>query len=425
MALKIGRAGLTLTLPEPQAWSSSGGQVTVQGSIQNAATPTDALRLRDQLLGYVDNWDEPVVPVIVDGEPKLTGYYRVLGVQILTDPTAIAFGYLVFSITLQPVKGFAQPMMESILTDALLTNAVGGVAADHQAFHGVPASVTEYSQSFSSLNPPGTRSSADGNLFFEGLNVAAGSATLMTGTASFYLTPANFYVGAATIEQGSPLQPVVGRAMLADVVNWRLSNGLVRVTPNATAGKIDIAHWKSASWATAKTYKFTGTVLRGLINGWTAITVLRNSVEECILRLSCTSATGFVFPIFLDISLRRGDRLARIYLTNARNYSDKWSVFRDSVEAATAITYGAVTLGGFRATANDSDSNRYVLLSYQAAVTSDLVNGGLTQNVAAAAMDIGIGSEIAGSAAVDPDKAAELAGQYLAAQSEAQRVVAR
>jgi hypothetical protein len=126
MALKIGRAGLTLTLPEPQSWDESGGVVALRGSILNAAAPTDALRLRDQLLGYVNNGDEQVVPVIVDGETRLTGYYKVLGMHILTDPTAIANGYLPFTATLQPVQGFSQPMMESILTDAPLTNVVGG-----------------------------------------------------------------------------------------------------------------------------------------------------------------------------------------------------------------------------------------------------------------------------------------------------------
>src|SRR5438445_209425 len=69
------------------------------------------------------------------------------------------------------------------------------------------------------------RGSADGNLYvFNGGNVS--------DLARFYLQPASYYIGAATFEQGSPLQPVVGRQLAQnDVVNWRLSNGLVRVTP--------------------------------------------------------------------------------------------------------------------------------------------------------------------------------------------------
>jgi hypothetical protein len=293
------------------------------------------------------------------------------------------------------------------------------VAANHAAFHGYPDAVVEYSLASAAVTA--TRSSADGILRFTSFNAGLGSATLMNATPRFYLTPANFYVGAATIEQGSPLQPTVGRSVQPDVVNWRLSNGLVRVTPNATPGKIDIAHWKGAAWAAAKTYKITAS---GLVNGWTAVTVLRNSTEECVLRLSCTT-TGDVIPTYLDISLRRGDRLVRMNLSIQWNTANFAAVYRDATEAATAITYGAVTLGGIRATANDADGNRYVLLSYQGGTTNDLVFGGLTLTAGQKTMDIGIGSEIGGSGAAAIDTATAIANQYLAAQAESQRIVSR
>lgn len=417
MALTIGRAGKTLVLPEPTTWDTQNGLVTLTGYFQISPV-TDAMRLRDQLLGYQDNWDEPIVPVTVGSEPRLTGYYRVNGVRITTDVEALNSGFVAYEVALQSVWGYAQPQFESIMTGALLTNAVGAVAADAYAFHVAPAACTEYVY-FATPSTSGTRSSADGTL-----NLFATTGSVPSGSIRFYLTPANFYIGACTIEQGSPLQPVVGRSGLQnDTVNWRLSNGLVRVTANATAGKIDVSHWISASWSAVKTYKFTGTN-RGLINAITAITILRNSTEECAIRLTCTGATGTPVPIFVDISLRRGDRLARIYITVNTTFNDTWAVFRNSVEAATAITYGAVTLGGFRATANDGDGNRYVLLSYQAATTSDLVNGGLTAT-GNGPMDVGIGSEVGGSGAAAIDTATNIAKQYIAAQSESQRIVAR
>jgi hypothetical protein len=66
-----------------------------------------------------------------------------------------------------------------------------------------------------------------------------------------------------------------------------------------------------------------------------------------------------------------------------------------------------------------------VLLSYQSATTSDLVNGSLVQNAAATTADFAISSVVGGSAAVSPDRDTDLAQLYLAALDESQRIVAR
>lgn len=425
MSLHLGR----VVVNEPTSWASistsgSGIQVTVTGSYQ-AASLADGLVRRDQILGLANDRDVAVIPVIMDGEPRVSGYYRVLNTSCETDEFVRQKGNLYdFQIVLQPVMGFSQPIFESILNDALLTNSVGAVIGDHAPFHAYPALTTEYAMGLILGGyATSTRSSADGNMSV--WCKAAGDPVPMTTYARFYVPPSSFYVGAAMIEQGSPLQPVVGSFPVADLVNWRLSNGMVRVTPNATPGKLDVAHWKGAAWAAAKTYKISEDI-RGLINGFTAVTVLRNSVEECIVRLSCTTASG-LGVVFIDIALRRGDRTARLYLTTQPpGGTPHWSIFRDTVEAATAITFGAVTLGGIRASVNDADGNRYVLLSYQTgSPTSDLVNGGITQTAAPYLMDFCIGSEIGGSGAAAIDTAVVLARQYVAAQTEEMRVVAR
>lgn len=427
MAFTIGRAGRSspLLLNDPSVWAVQAGKVTLR--VLSKVTPvSDAMRLRDQLLGYQDNQDEPVVPVIVDSEPRLTGYYHVTGVQLDTTPELVGLGLVEAFVSLEAMKGFAQPSFESILTDALLSNSVGAVIGDHAPFHAYPAVATEYAQELLIGGyATSTRSSSDGTM-----NVwckAAGDATPMITTAHFYLAPSDYYVGAATIEQGSPLQPVVGEAVQPDLVNWRLSNGLVRVTPSATPGKIDVAHWKGAAWAAAKTYKFTeGNGGRGLITGWSGFTVTKNSPEECCLRLSATCAGGPSSPIYIDLSLHRGDRMVRGFVASKwTGGAPEWSVFRDAVEASTAITYGAVTAGGIRATANDADGNRFVLLLYQCSSTNDLVNGGITQSASISQTDFAIGSEIGGSGAAAIDTATVLARQYIAAQIEAQRLVGR
>jgi hypothetical protein len=154
--------------------------------------------------------------------------------------------------------------------------------------------------------------------------------------------------------------------------------------------------------------------------------VFRNSVEEVIIHLGCTVNFGINWGrVGVDLALRRGDRIVRGFLSS--DSQSNWQVARNTTEAATAITYGAVTLGNIRATANDGDGNRYVLITDQTATpVSDLGNGSLTQNAATNnTFDFGIGSEIGGSGAAHPNWAQDLAQQYIATQIEEQRVVIR
>jgi hypothetical protein len=635
MAFSIGRAGKTLLLNDPSMWAESNGQITVT-VISTLSSVTDALRLRDQLLGYQDNLDEAIVPVVVDSEPRLTGYYRIIpgSVQIDTDPLAVGLGTFTAYITLERVMGFTQPLMESIISGALLPNGVGGLDADAMPFHAVPGAATEY-QSPLSAGAASSRLSAAGLLT---LFSQAGSSGY-GGIGRHAVTPQNFYVGAATFKQGNPLQPVVGRLMAqADVLNWELGNDLIRITPNATPGKLDVSRYKGAAWSTPKTYalqilnadsgtddittggsilassgvlgvltsfkpaagstiarvgaigaftigtntavtpaygqatvaghllvavvtsdgtgttttaagwaqaqvissigqvaiwykkncgageaaptftsttgstpmhaqltEFSGAHLTApldqisppntqsdpvivrnggidvgfgdlvvmdvrwrlagaatatfldtfnngaaavhmgdsggsslsrhssfsygitaptALTGLNSVTVLRNSVEEAVIRLSLATSGGPAAGLYnLDLRLRRGDLLVRLYATTT-GPATLWKLARDTAEAATAITFGAVTLGGIRATADDADGLRYVMLTYEtAAPVSDLVNGVLTQGALSTTADFGIGASI-GSAGV-PDDPTSLAQQYLAAQAEAQRVVAR
>lgn len=425
--LSIGRAGRSspLLLNNPSVWAVQGGngspQTITLRVISTVSTPADALRLRDQLLGYIDNWDEPIVPVIVNAEPRLTGYYRVTGIQIDTDPVLVGLGTFTADVSLEPVMGFAQPIMESIVSGALLTNAVGAVLGDVIGFHASPVvALNDYT------------STGGGTLAFptpRKVDVAGTptsmrfvySPTTLSHNSRFSCDPTKFYDGAATFEQGAALQPVVGRYMVqADIVNWRLSNGLVRVTPNSSNATLDISHYNGVSWSPIKTWVLTqGGAGWGT---WNAITVLRNSVEETIVRLTGPSQSGGIGLVTIDISLRRGDRMVRFYISHTGT-AVNWRFSRSVVEAATAITYGAVTLGGIRATATDADGNRYVLVSYGAASTTDLVNGGIVQAGPFNSADFGVGSTI--GAGSSPDDATSLAKEYLAAQAETQRVVPR
>jgi hypothetical protein len=391
----IGRVGKTapLLLAAPGAWERSGRQITLTST--STVLPALAPLLRDQLLGYIENGDEQKVPVISTADPRLTGYYRIVDVDIDTDPDLISNGSVAARITLEMVSGFTQPMLEGVVPGTLLTNAVGGVFADG------PIAVFTYG-------------------FHD---IFGGTYYGTTVSARHAVPPASFYVGAATLEQGNPLYPVVGRDLVQpDVANWRLSNGLVRVTPNAIASRLDISHYNGSIWST-KTYTLKDGAAP-LVTGWNSLTVLRNSVEETIIRL--TSGVGMLDILSLDISLRRGDEIARLYFATTLSNGHNYAVARITAEASTAVAVGAITKGMIRATSNDADGNRFVIFSVQNAnPTNDLVNGAVTNTASPMAADFGIGSEIGGSGSAVPNRAVDLGGQYLAAQDETQRVVAR
>ena len=420
MTLQVGR----LTFPEPLTISEKGSTgVSIIGNYK-ASSVVDGQIRRDQLLGMVGDADVPIIPVIlgtVAGE-RFTGYYRVLDASFVTDEFTRQQGNLYnYQLDLERIVGFTQPLFESVFTGGLLVNSQGVVAGDLYDFHAVPGAATEYwkRNSGSSFQ----RSSEDGAMY---LAANFGSSSMNT-TSSFAVDPAHFYTGAARIEQGTPnLLPVVGRYFTQpDTVNWRLSNGMIRVTTGA-GPSLSCSWWNGASWTTAKGFSIIDTFNGNSVGSFTAITILRNAPEEVVIRLSVNegASSGSRFGSgrqVLDLSLRRGDRMVRGYMASDHT-NDQCGLWRDVVEAATAITFGSLTKGAIRATSNDAGGGRYVMVN-AGGLSNDLVNGRLVSG--GSLIDFGIGYEVGGSGAVAPDDATSLARQYFTSQSETSRVVLR
>ena len=76
MTLTIGRCGLDVTHDDVQSLDDTGTEVRISGWLK-ASSLADAKVLRQQLLGHVNNPDEPVVPVTWSTDSTLDGYYRV------------------------------------------------------------------------------------------------------------------------------------------------------------------------------------------------------------------------------------------------------------------------------------------------------------------------------------------------------------
>jgi hypothetical protein len=211
--------------------------------------------------------------------------------------------------------------------------------------------------------------------------------------------------------------PVIGTQVTPATGDWRLTNGLVRVEGSGTGLKVNWFSFGSV-WGAQHTFNLTLAVGGNILGEEPNIRILRNSPEQVIVRLAFKTSTINSGAYLLDVNLRRGARVVRCYLS--------WVAAADAVTVAhsTNVACTALTAGGIRATANDADTNRFVLMCSKT-MTQDLVNGKLTQATSTfQALDFGIGAEIS-APAPSYNTSQDLVYQYLAAQGERMSVVGR
>lgn len=428
--LAIGRISLADPISNISKWSMAGDAVEIEGKLhttpENIALGNidEVLVKRHQLAGYVGNGDEEVVPVIFSEDPSVTGFYRVMDVLIESMVGSAVHGVFDYRIALQRVHGFAAPLMESVLVGALRTNPHsityngGGGAEIAVAAHAVPDAVGDYAPiGINGLAPASqyTRVGSDGTIEFHD-TIPSGA---FVWQSQYSLAAASAYVGAVVIRADSPLYTIVGQQAPATPASWELSNGLVKITPTA-AGKLDVAHYNGASWEPAKRFILdNGAGTQLFATGFKTLTILRNSPEECSIRLTGERASDG--PTCVDLTLKRGARTVTGYASFLSGSTPGWGVNRDVAEASTNL------VGGIRATANDADGNRFVLSTSVAYLTdaTNLANGRLRQSVAAPTFTFMISSEVGGSGAAADDLAQQLIDVWFFPISERITVVGR
>lgn len=422
MTIKIGRVGGDITIQSVAKWDNSGDVIQLSGRyFSTTGSVEEFTSLRQQISGLAGNPDEEVIPVVWGADATVDGFYRVLDCSISMIGGTLTTGAFDFEMTLAKVGGYAGPVFESILVGDLRTNAHSITELTANIEHGIPNASTEY-RTIGGARSLGVgkstqRTSADGIMEIHGFTgLAAGSAALST-ISSWRVAAASFYIGAATIETGTTLRVVVGKQIENKATAWRLSNGLVRVTP-VTGGKLGFSVFDGSVWDTAKQFRLLRTGPNDMITEWDSITVLRNSPEECSIRLA-GALSGWAGTFTLDLTLKRGSRVVECFAAAIDNSSGPGIGIRlETSEAATALT------GGFRATSNDASGNRYVLAS-PVAQTNDLTIGRMFQNVVASTFTFMIGEEVGGSGAAVIDGAQSLIDDYMYAWTERMVVVGR
>lgn len=395
-------------------WNAQGDSVDLAGVI--FINDVDAAKsIRQQLLGYINSLDEPVVPVTSADDPTVDGYYRVLDGHVDIDgANALNNGNYPFGLKLERVPGYALPLIESVMVGALRTNSAGIAPGTEVSWFAFPSAALSFNAGDGTA-AGATRVSADGNIA-----VASGSTFFHTARPQLQIAPASFYVGAAKLEIGSTLRTVIGRQIVDLPANWRLSNGLLRITPNvaSTVLRLDISCFDGTQWDPVRTFQI---VVDGnlaptvdLPTAPSSITVLRNSPEAVIIRIGFTSSNWV-----LDLCLRRGARMVYGYIAKRGVIgAGKVGIRPVTGAAATSLT------GGQRATSNDADGNRFVVTSPNA-ITKDAATGLIYLTAGAFAFSFAAGFEVGGSGAAGIELAQSLVYQYMAADTERMMVVGR
>ena len=400
--IKLGRAGVLSEVSYQQV-DITRGAIRVTGNV-HVADATDMTYAVEQIAALVDNPDETFVPVIWGDYPAgWDGFYRVLDVSLgSTQPD-------VWTLTadLDRVQGFAAPLFESIVMGGKRAGVGAGVTA--QAWQALPAAVMGYENGV--ITPTvETVATADGNLilFTDAAN------ELFDARVEFYLPPASWYVGAATLTIGGKL--MVGTQVPNDPDGWVVSNGIIRLSGVASSGEIKLEHWSGTAWVDNGAYwfgQYGGGAQPLLTAAALAITVLRNDPACVTIRLAYDAAsivTNARFAVNVDVSLRRGGTSAEVYLSTRGAY--RWMV-------KTPIVY-ATAVGGGGAQADPADGASIAYGNLEAIEPADPKAYALTANGTYVACGIG---HVFGT--VNAATVGTFGSRYAAAQAERVLAVAR
>lgn len=363
-SLKLGRAEVSECLSTLQM----GNDDTLDlGGWFSGATLPEAFGLRQQLLG-LGSRDEPVIPVVSELDPKLDGFYEVLGVSVDAehdfsyDTRPEMIGAHRWSASLRRVAGgYSRPQFEVLVSTAVRANA-HSVASPNGIVAALPitplsASAREYDYTtVPTAGAAGTLVTADGDVEL------ASAVAPTSGYWSGYVKPASYYIGTPRIEvlYGSVWLAVHGQQIPLDVAgNWRISNGFCRVYPSATGvgGKkgFTVETFRAGSWVGCE---FVGWTYSAVLPGWIGP------------RDATGDSTGYSSPTILTntpdvVSIRVAGSMGRLTLT--LRAGETWVVAqctgslvglgRSTATASTGFT------GGVRATANDANGLRYLMAS--------------------------------------------------------------
>lgn len=348
---------------------------------------------------------EQGVPVAVTWTDKSerSGYYTVKGVAATLQEYVNDAVTSTWKVSLERLGTVSEVDLQSRLTGVVRSN---DFSLAGETWHAPPIGHTTYYTG--ATNPTlMTRTGADGAMtVYRG--VPAGVSPRWGCPPGSYLN-GRVRINDTAAATGSGFE-VDGTVRALPVAAWTLGNALVNVTPTASAGVLDVQAYTGGAWHSKH---WNVTVGGANVAAWDSATILRNDLEQCILRLTAPRSPG---RATLDLTLRRGSRIVEAYLQSGA--ASTLAIYLRTAETNTS----AAASGYVVATSNDADGNKAAAGS--ARTFTAHANGGVSK-ATTATLDCWLGVVAGGSSAVSGDAATDLRNMYIGSLAESTYVARR
>jgi hypothetical protein len=426
-SLKVGRILDWNALGNISELTVTSTDISVRGLINQPSDINKAKAVRDQLAGLANNPDEPFVPFRYEGDSTLDSVVRIKSASADLSLGALDLGQIPWSITADRVPNGSLPNVEAPLIGGFRTNSAGvaGPPGTVVPWHAVPyASLDYYDGASVFQSTPYLLESESGQVGFYAFIAGVGRKTARTS-----IPPANWYDGAAYVEQpyGSTYYKAQGRMLATGLstTGWRIGNGIIRVAPGTSAGSLALQAWDSATKAWGATHTMTLFAYDGSstydVNRINSVSILRNSPEECRIRLGVglvSVGVNYGHRTTLDIKLRRGSRFVEC----------RWTTYGTSMLGGiteAASTGGTGFTGGVVSGGADAQGNLVAIFTptFASLSTGPIQANSTGLGIRALAWSFGFGIVLAGASAAYPNRSTDLRDQYFAPYGERMTVV--
>lgn len=401
--VRIGRLTLREDHVVNETIDASGRNITVTGQESMGSVTGYPLSLISQKREDLVSLTGQVVPVLFDRKSNYNGYYIVTAATGNVENHDGLIAMFSWSTTLSRVGSDLQLDLESRLGGAI--TRVNNFSVVGQRGHAPSVGHIGY-QTGSTIPSFTTRSTVDGSLAFyrslaQGVNPRWGCAVSDYGKGRARLLDSLGYERSGV--DGSVLTS-----------GWELSNGLVRVKPLAAGGVFEVSAWTGAAWHVKNWDVLINTGPAVSLGVFDYCSIFKNNYEAVCIRLTKSLAPG---RCTVDLTLRRGHRFVELFVQH--DFSTTVKIVRSTAEGGTRPGAG----GYVTATANDADTNKYIVGSAKT-YTEDTTNGGISK-ATTATLDAFIGVVAGGTGAVTGDTATDVYAQYIGAPSELVRGIRR
>lgn len=379
--------------------------------------------IRDQILGL--GQDEGEVPLRIVEEPTLDGMVAIDSTTCEVEAGGLERGRYPWTITGRRLPGGALPNVEAPLLGGLRSNVNGIAAANAKPWHAYPGGTLDYWDGLSAFAP----GAVDMDTESGPIKYARFGTGLAARTARMTIPPASWYQGAACVEQvdgNGDYYCLTGRGLPRGTGSsgWRIGNGLIRVRPSSTPGRLELQLWQAGAWGTV--HKFRLDAYDGVtayeVNRINTVAVIKNTPEECRVRLSLglyAAGVNYDHRTLLTIKIRRGARVAEFrWVTHGTPLLG--TVTPDPAEAGTGLFIFAA--GGTTNTA-DAQGNTAILMTPAATSFSNASSALDSTGTPSLAWSFGLGIIKGGGGAAAPWDAGSLRQEYFAPMSDRFTVV--